>query len=416
MIKVFEEFKRKKEEIPDPLTNLSKIEMFKRFVNRYRFSNPTWGGIREFNDLSVKIDGDKIFLKSEAGFRPEGWEPYDEYGIYLPNWGENARIGVTSRIKKMIDEFNKSGTGIYMAKFNEDDYSVKIYDKDEIEDYKNREAQLRNQMKDIDPLGEEDWTIEHLNELNFNIFNKNFNIFRKRRYEGEVDIKDPNFGNYFNDKGFKPIKEPLNEYLTKTENMVDIDELLKIADRNILLNKIKKYLDRIIITRKNVFFTTRQVRIGNSWRKFKEDKYFDIFLLHYEIINGNVYFVNDRENIFILDVDDVVNMYVTGRVTIPKPRISEIDPLGEEDWDDTNESLEIKDFKVGDVVRHKESRHIGKIQRIEPTFKFPIFIRIKPPGSMFFMSQYCDPNDLEIYEPKQIFSENDPLGEEDWDE
>jgi hypothetical protein len=42
MIKVFEEFhfwKKRKEQVSDPLESLSKEEMFKRFVNKYRFKN-----------------------------------------------------------------------------------------------------------------------------------------------------------------------------------------------------------------------------------------------------------------------------------------------------------------------------------------------------------------------------------------
>lgn len=76
-----------------------------------------------------------------------------------------------------------------------------------------------------------------------------------------------------------------------------------------------------------------------------------------------------------------------------------------------------EDFKPGDIVRIKTSNKLGTVVMVVPTNKFPILVRTKKEGnSMMPYSQYCDPSELEKYEPKQIFSENDPLGEEDWDE
>lgn len=174
MIKVFEEFhfwKKRKEQVSDPLESLSKEEMFKRFVNKYRFKNKYSHHREEFNDLRVITKDGKIYLvSSDSGFRPEGWEPY-EYGEYDPNWSERVFVGVNKRKKEIIDEFNKAGTMIYKAKLNKENDLVTIYDKDGMKELNKKELDMMNKMKDIDPFGEEEWEIneseKHLKKEDF---------------------------------------------------------------------------------------------------------------------------------------------------------------------------------------------------------------------------------------------------------
>jgi len=92
----------------------------------------------------------------------------------------------------------------------------------------------------------------------------------------------------------------------------------------------------------------------------------------------------------------------------------ELDPYGEEDWDmnESAEYLTVDDFKIGDRIRHKMSGDIGVVTRIDVDSRWPILCRYK---HNLVISRFSSPSDLEHYKTKQIFSENDPYGEEEWE-
>jgi hypothetical protein len=106
-------------------------------------------------------------------------------------------------------------------------------------------------------------------------------------------------------------------------------------------------------------------------------------------------------------VNDNLVLYVREALRIITPE----DPYGEEDWAvESNGYLSIDDLQKGDKVRSRMSGNVGFVRAVIHGRKWPVLVDW--PGNW---SQYCDPSDLEIYEgPKQIFSDADPYGEEDW--